>query len=352
MQSLLNRVTVQETAFFRHPEHFEVMARDILPGTRRPVTIWSAGCANGQEAFSLAMVLVELRIAGSVIATDISTAALSRITLAHFTGRELGGLSPERIARHMRPDGNGFVVNDDVRSRVTVLRHNLVEPIPAQVSSAQVVFCRNVLIYFSPDHTRRFLDRVAEELPGAALFLGSAETAWTVSQQFEPVRIGNAFYYRLCSDDPVQAERSRRVLEAVWEAREPKMVNAPKVEVTQIPALPATDTVEAATMAGAGRRSLEEGKYESAVSAFRKWAYLTPDDPLAHLHLGLAMEASGDLSSARRAFRTARRTTLELSSATIDPALVDPALVDLALEGYATEELLRLLDIKGRELAP
>jgi len=77
VQNLLNQVTVQETNFFRHPDHYHVIARDILPRLARPVTIWSAGCANGQEAFSLAMLLEELRIAGSVIATDLSTTALA-----------------------------------------------------------------------------------------------------------------------------------------------------------------------------------------------------------------------------------------------------------------------------------
>ncbi len=348
LQSLLNRVTVQETAFFRHPEHFESLAREILPGAPRPVTIWSAGCANGQEAFSLAMVLAELRIPGSVIATDVSTAALARTTAAHYTGRELSGLSPDRIARHMSQAGKGFIVNADLRSRVTVLRHNLIEPIPAQVRSAQVIFCRNVLIYFSPGHTRRFLERVADGLPGAALFLGSAETAWTVSERFEPVRTGNAFYYRLRNSSSLDGRHMRSPSPTAEPHDVPALsrravMTAPAVApAPQNPTASITDTTRAATLAGAGQRALNEGRYESAVSAFRKWAYLTPDDPLAHLHLGLAMEASGDLYSAARAFRTAHRTT----------SVRVPEPVDLALGGYPTDELLRLLDTKGRELAP
>ncbi|MDT5002491.1 MAG: chemotaxis protein methyltransferase CheR, partial [Mycobacterium sp.] len=66
LQGLLNRVTVQETAFFRHPQHFEVLVRDVLPTLPRPVTIWSAGCANGQEAFSLSMLLEEQGVDGRV----------------------------------------------------------------------------------------------------------------------------------------------------------------------------------------------------------------------------------------------------------------------------------------------
>jgi chemotaxis protein methyltransferase CheR len=101
LQRLLNRVTVQETGFFRHPEHFEVLARDVLPGLPEPVTIWSAGCANGQEAYGLAMVLEEQRVAGSVIATDLSTTALHRTAAVCYSAREVTGLSPARIARHL-----------------------------------------------------------------------------------------------------------------------------------------------------------------------------------------------------------------------------------------------------------
>jgi chemotaxis protein methyltransferase CheR len=92
LQSLMNRVTVQETAFFRHPEHFEVLARDVLPTLPRPATIWSAGCANGQEAFSMAMLLEEQGIDVPVIATDLSTTALQRTSVARYTRRELSGL--------------------------------------------------------------------------------------------------------------------------------------------------------------------------------------------------------------------------------------------------------------------
>src|SRR3954464_12116636 len=96
LQRLVDRVTVQETAFFRHPEQFDVLAREVLPVLPQPVTIWSAGCANGQEAYSLAMLLEELGIAGTIVASDISTAAVRRTEQARYTDRELSGLSAER----------------------------------------------------------------------------------------------------------------------------------------------------------------------------------------------------------------------------------------------------------------
>ena len=90
LQNLVNRVTVQESGFFRHPEHFDVLTEHVLPHVDQPVTIWSAGCANGQEAYSLAMLLEEQGIRGSIVATDLSTAALARTGRA--TVRDSGDL--------------------------------------------------------------------------------------------------------------------------------------------------------------------------------------------------------------------------------------------------------------------
>ncbi len=103
LQELLNRVTVQETAFFRHPTQFDALIRHVLVGRSTPVTIWSAGCANGQEPQSLAMVLDELGLDGTVIATDISTNALERTARATYSTRELSGLSDERLCASGRP---------------------------------------------------------------------------------------------------------------------------------------------------------------------------------------------------------------------------------------------------------
>ncbi len=106
LQSLINRVTVQESGFFRHPDHFEVLAGNVLPDLSGPVTIWSAGCANGQEAYSLAMLLEENQTPGSVLATDVSTAALSRTAAARYTPREILGISSSRRSRHVTLDGD------------------------------------------------------------------------------------------------------------------------------------------------------------------------------------------------------------------------------------------------------
>jgi chemotaxis methyl-accepting protein methylase len=346
LQSLLNRVTIQETAFFRHPEHFAVLAADVLPTLPRPVQIWSAGCANGQEAFSLAMLLEEHGIDGSIIATDLSTAALERTATAHYTGRELSGLSPDRLARHLTRTADGFQVNESIRDRVRRMQHNVLDPLPTEVQSCQVVFCRNVLIYLSPEHARAFLDRMADTLgPTATLFLGAAEAAWPFSERFKAIPAGDTFLYR-----QPPARGLARTTEPVTRIGRsgPSRTRFPRT-----PRTPTTPTIArrsaalpepaepAAILARAGQEAIAAHDYAAAVVAFRKCAYLVPHDPLAQLHLGLALEAAGDASAAQRAYAAARRVLLD----------ADPAHSVAGIEGYATAELIRLLDSKQEVLA-
>jgi chemotaxis protein methyltransferase CheR len=383
-QSLLNRITVQETSFFRHPEHFEVLARDVLPTLAPPVRIWSAGCANGQEAFSLAMVLQEQGIDGSVIATDLSTDALRRTAAARYTAREMTGLSAARTARHLTATGPGWEINKPLRARVATLRHNLIDAVPDPARSCQVVFCRNVLIYISHEHARAFLERVADTVAPAALFLGSAETMWSVSDRFDAIQVGDTFIYRRRPRaGAVHVGRTPAALSSTRDGPDRGAVPAAtRGTVTRGTATRGTatrrtatrrtgarrtaegsgragssratrqgsagppardnDSVAATLLASVGEQALAAGDHRSAVVSFRKWACLAPDDALAHLHLGLALEAAGAGAAARRAFEAARRAVIEAG----------PARAEHTIEGYTAAEFLRLLDAKQQPSAP
>jgi len=319
LQGLMDRVTVQETGFFRHPEQFEVLARDVLPALRQPVKIWSAACANGEEAYSLAMVLEEQGIEGSVLATDVSTAALRRTHAARYEGRELAGLSPERMARHVVRDGDAWQVAESVRRRVTTQHHNLMCPLPTEARTCQVVFCRNVLFYLSPTQVRAFLDRIADDLgPAVTLFVGAAETVWQVSDRFHAVQAGGAFQYHPRVDVGASpAQTSSRRSQAGWTAT-------------------SAEAVDPTTLEKAGQVAMAVGDFAAAVVAFRRCAYLIPHDPLAQLHLGLALEAADDKQRARRAFAAARRALLEAGSEQRSAGL----------EGWSAAELLSFLESK------
>jgi chemotaxis methyl-accepting protein methylase len=338
LQGLMNRVTVQETGFFRHPDQFELLAREVLPTTSRPLRIWSAGCANGQEAYSLAMVLEERGIDGTVVATDLSTAALRRTQVGRYTDRELSGMSPERLSRHFVRTGDEWEVAPPVRGRVRTLHHNLLDPIPPEVRSCEVVFCRNVLIYLSPQQARAFLERLAEALsPNTTLFAGAAETIWQFSDRFAAVHVGNTFMYR------PRPSRTRSLVSRPGDRRRHAIEETTPRRTTRPPRLtesevgPRPEIEPAALLERVAQDAFAAGEVEAAVVAFRKCAYLRPHDPVAQLHLGLALEAAGDARAAKRAFAAARRALAD----TGPEHRLD------GLEGYAPAELLRLLDSKA-----
>lgn len=361
LQGLLNAVTVQETGFFRHPEQFEVLANDVLPGLSQPVRIWSAGCANGQEAYSLAMVLDEQQVDGEIIATDLSTAALQRTAAGRYSSRELSGLTPERRTRHFIRHGDSWSVGTPIHRRVRTLHHNLLDPLPAEIQTCDVVFCRNVLIYLSPHQARLFLERIADGLdPSLTLFVGTSETIWQVTDRFKAIQRRGCFIYRprnrATSSAPkaetLEVESSapkparmrseggpgrrtgRPGVRPIRSTPDPSSATARPARPTERPHVDQEAIETSAQLDKAGQDAIATGDYQAAVIAFRKYAYLRPQDPLAQLHLGLALEALGDERSARRAFAAARRALLEH-----DPEQTPPG-----IDGYSAAELLRFLD--------
>jgi chemotaxis protein methyltransferase CheR len=358
LQDLLDRVTVQETAFFRHPEHFQVLVERVLPALTGPVNIWSAGCANGQEAYSLAMVLDEQGRDGTVLATDVSGSALARTASGAYTSAEMTGVGPARRSRHFDQRTEGWTVRPHLRERVDVQRHNLLGPHPRDLADVQVVFCRNVLIYLSEGHVVRFLDRLADSLSdGAFLFLGSAESIWHVSDRFETVHLEGTFVHRRRS--PVRkAQRARgaqlaapptagasganrlnrpgRVAPALPPARAHGPVARPVPHAPVARPSEAGDAGEGALAAArAGQDALQAGDPAAAIAAFRRWVYLAPDDVDARFHLAHALEVSGDTAAAARAYGTAG-------------ALLDKdQLAGSRLGGYRVDALRRLLDAKA-----
>jgi chemotaxis protein methyltransferase CheR len=330
-------------------------ANDVLPAISEPgasVQVWSAGSANGQEAYSLAMVLAESGLKNwQVIATDISTKALARTVAARYAERELGGLSATRRAQHLvRVAGirDTWEVAPELRKRVVGLRHNLAaDPPPIPAGRCQVVFCRNVLIYFGHDDVVAFLDRLSAWLPaGGHLFLGFSESLWLVSERFHLIRLGDAFIYRNGPAEhngawkqPALARRSPTA-PAIRHTATPSPPPQPPALSAPTPQLPARSGSASQGVPGLlteGEAAMGAQDYARAVTAFRKATFLDPDQPVAYLSLGLALEAVGDLAPAQRAFAAAR--------ACVDRC--DTAAIETTLEGYQWDEFTRLLDLKS-----
>jgi chemotaxis protein methyltransferase CheR len=363
LDELLDRVTVQETGFFRHPDQFDTVARDILPGIGGPLRAWSAAAANGQEAYSLAMLFEEAGRPGSVLASDISPAALRRVAGARYAEREMGNVSAERRRRHFTATADGWQAGPALRDMVVVERHNLIDPIPARVGECQVVMCRNVLIYLSEDHARLFLDRLAEVMdPAALLFVGGAETLWQITDRFEPVQMGSCYAYRPRPEGRAHAAGSgpgatRPETPPLVETRPAVVPTPPRTPsstpgpIRPVPAPATPDRTPASRPSvvvgdvGAGpdetgpaqerlgRRLLAEGSVEAAIVAFRRWSYHCPDNPLAHFQLGAALDQAHGGTTGRRAYRAALGALDRCGGAELA----------VLLKGYDRTELRKLL---------
>jgi chemotaxis protein methyltransferase CheR len=351
LQELIDRVTVQETAFFRDPTQFEALARHVLPSLPSGSTVWSAGCANGQEPYSLAILLEE---AGDretrVLATDISTAALERTRQARYTRNEVRGVTRERREQYFRFVDHRYEVRSDLRARVDVAFHNLVtQPPPFARGTCPLILCRNVVIYFGRSELVALLGRFADWMaPGGWLFLGYSESLWHITERFRLVRLGDAFVYQRTGD----RERETAARASVDGAASGTRAQPPSARKTARRA-PRRDRREADRSEGSraarpapavdggellarGEAAASAGDHAAAVHAFRKLAYLFPDQSIAHLRLALALENAGHHDAARRAYRAARGV-LERA---------DPAAVQSELEGYHADELARLLTTK------
>lgn len=206
---VVDAMTTNETSFFRDLHPWDALRAEIMPQlaerrqVQRTLTFWSAACSSGQEPYSLAMLLLEhfrtLVTSWNVriIATDLSSEMLGRAAAGRFSQLEVNrGLPTPLLVRYFRREGSQFQVSDEVRQMVEFRALNLAEPWPF-VPPVDVLFMRNVLIYFDVETKRRILARVREVLrPDGFLFLGSAETTLNLDQSFRRVQAGRATVYQ------------------------------------------------------------------------------------------------------------------------------------------------------------
>lgn len=194
--TLVEHAVVGETAFWRHPEQLAAIGR-LAAARPGPLRLWSAGCATGEEPFSVAFALLEAgRRADRVIATDVSERALAAARAATYAPRALRKLPPE-LARWLEPGHGTRRVGAEARALVTFERHNLVsQPVPGG-GRFDVVLCRNVLIYFSPETATAVLRRLIDAVtPGGILVLGPVELPLAGALDVEWIEDGGATLLR------------------------------------------------------------------------------------------------------------------------------------------------------------
>jgi chemotaxis protein methyltransferase CheR len=208
--ALAQELTVGETYFFRNSEQFHALRELVLPermATKpeiKTLRILSAGCASGEEAYSIAIIaretITDPSWAISIRAVDLNPAVLEKASRARFSSWALRETPPEARSKWFRPDGREWILAETVRDAVRFEARNLASDDDElwQPQTFDVVFCRNVLIYFAPEPARALIARITRALqPGGYLFLGHADTLRGLSDNFHLRHTHGTFYYQL-----------------------------------------------------------------------------------------------------------------------------------------------------------
>jgi chemotaxis protein methyltransferase CheR len=209
LQELTNAITTNLTSFFRENYHFEQLARQTLPqlesepaATQR-LRLWSAGCSTGEEPYSLAVVMRECLAHLSnwdikMLATDIDSKVVATAAEGVYAEERFKGVSPERVRNWFPqvPGRPGFrAASAELKALITFKQLNLLEAWPMK-GPFDVIFCRNVVIYFDKPTQRKLFDRMADmQKPGGWLFIGHSENLHNVTDRYKLV--GRTVYRRL-----------------------------------------------------------------------------------------------------------------------------------------------------------
>ncbi|MCW2661471.1 MAG: hypothetical protein JWP83_2623 [Mycobacterium sp.] len=203
--SLFNTILINVTAFFRDPEAWEFVRAEVIPrmlaerGPGDPIRVWSAGCASGQEAYTLAMLLAEalgpdaFRQRIKIYATDIDEEALTEARAASYDAKAVDSVPEDLLARYFEQVNGRYIFHKDLRRAVIFGRNDLVKDAP--ISRVDLLACRNTLMYLNAETQRNVLGRLRFALaPQGTLFLGHAEMLLSHSERYAPLSLKNRIF--------------------------------------------------------------------------------------------------------------------------------------------------------------
>jgi len=207
-ESLIPLVTIKESYFFRAPQQFEIIRRDVLPrliaarAQTRQLRIWSAACARGEEPATLAILLAEeAELAGwswSIVASDVDEEALAGARTGLYGDRAVAQVPADLLGRYFKRRGKLFELAAELRARIEYRAVNLAhQPFELPGAKYDLILLRNVLIYFRRPLQRRVVSQAGQYLSADGyLFLGASETLWQIQDELEAVDLGSCFSYR------------------------------------------------------------------------------------------------------------------------------------------------------------
>ena len=204
---VVEAMTTNESFFFRDNTPFDLFKQHVLPamekhrGAQKRLRIWCAAASTGQEPYSLAIILKENWIKWrdwriEIVGTDISTQVLEKARAGTYSQFEVQrGLPIQMLIKYFKQEGDVWRLNDEIRSMVTYKPFNLLDGFGSLGAPYDVVFCRNVLIYFDQPTKSDVLERMRRVMqPDSALFLGAAETVLGITDKFRPVKGQRGLY--------------------------------------------------------------------------------------------------------------------------------------------------------------
>ena len=328
-KELMNLVTINETSFFRFPQQFEAMRKFVIPeiiegkaANDRQFRVWSAGCSTGEEPYTIAMTLLDSGIEGlgyqlEVMGTDVSTNALLRAKQGVYPARGLLSIPSSVSSRFFEPTSQGHLVSERARKLVSFQYHNLIkEPYPlALMGNWDIIFCRNVTIYFRLESTRRVVENFYESLnPGGYLFIGHSETLTSITDKFEPVEVGGVFLYRKTRvrtrvgytpprpDKPAERPTTARLAEesrsrsgkTVMPRRPLGRVARPKIEV----AASESDASSVAELLEEARVASQAGRNDAVLEKIEQVRAIDPKNAQAYLLAAYVHADQGEMDEA------------------------------------------------------
>ncbi len=344
LKQLISLLVISKTSFFRNRPQFELLEQRVLPERRLrpgPIHIWSAGCSTGEEAYSIAMVLSRSRFTrqqAGVLASDISQTSLAHAARGVYTEADLVSLQAgER--KFFRPDADHWPVGDTIRSLVEFRYLNLVAAstfVTPPTGLWDVIFCRNVLIYFSRETVQEILHRFHSVLAvGGYLFLGASESLFQLVDGFETISGGDAYVYRKHEESfslpkptpvkerpPTPAPSAEASFERLFlrTTEQPNEIG-PYLQLGQLASdkgaleealswYQAASQIEPLHLGARFRLAMilvRLGMDPQAGEEMRRLLFLEGNFALGHYQLGLLSERSQDLQAAWISFRNALR---------------------------------------------
>lgn len=215
-QAFLERLLTQETSFFRYPGVYDAFEKRVLPELHvkkfwknpRVLRVWSAGCSTGEEPYSIAITIADALANADawdieILATDIGRQALEHAERGAYAGRSIAKVSERQLAAHFTFAKNGYQVRPRIRKMVKFVQMNLSSAV--YVGKMDLIFCMNVLIYFSEQRKRDLVQHFYDALePGGYLFLGHSESISKMPVKFQAIVLNDCILYRKPTSEELQ----------------------------------------------------------------------------------------------------------------------------------------------------